>query len=230
VIEDLTGYIVSATQLTLLVGVVSTLLIAPFGIALGYVLARRQFRGRALVQTLVALPLVMPPVAAGVLLLLLLGRRGPVGGFLHDTFGIDIVFTWWAAAIAAAFMSFPLLVRAAEAAFAEVPRRYEQVAATLGASRARVFFSVTLPLAQRGVLYGIVLAFTRSLGEFGATIMIAGNIPGQTATLSLGIYSLFENGHDQAALALMGVSIALAFVSIFAAEAWLKTARPGSRP
>lgn len=226
---ELGPYLLDATRLTVQVAIVATLAITPFGVGLGYLLARKRFRFRALVQTLVAMPLVMPPVAIGVLLLLALGRRGPIGRLLHDTFGFDVVFTWWAAAIAAAVMSFPLLVRTAEAAFAEVPRRYEQVAQSLGASRWQVFFRVTLPLARRGVLYGLVLSFSRALGEFGATILVAGSIPGETTTLALGIYSLFDGGHDEAALVLMGVSSALAFVSILTAERWLRREPPRGR-
>ena len=219
---DLVEFVISATALTLKVALVGTLLMAPVGILLGYLLARRSFRGKSLFQTLVALPMVLPPVAIGVFLLLLLGRRGPIGGLLHDTLGLDIVFTWWAAALASSVMSFPLLVRAAEAAFAEVPRRLETVAHSLGASKMRVFFQITLPMARRGILYGLLLSFGRALGEFGATIMVAGNIPGQTTTLAVGIFSLFEAGYDHAALVLMAFSLGLAFLSILAAEHWLR--------
>ena len=213
--QELTPYLLEATWLTLKVALVSTLIITPPAIAVALLLARRDFFGKSLVQTVIALPLVLPPVAVGVMLLMLFGKSGPLGV-------LELVFTWWGAAIAAAVMSFPLLVRAAEAAFAEVPRRLEQVARTLGTSELSIFFRVTLPLARRGVLYGMVLAFSRGLGEFGATVLIAGNIPGETATLSLGIYSLYEAGHDDAALALIGVSLSLALISILTAERFLR--------
>lgn len=221
---EFSAYLWSTTALTLRVALIGTLVIAPLGISLGYVLARRQFRGKSVVQTLVALPMVLPPVAVGLVLLLLLGRTGPIGGLLHD-WGVELVFTWWAAALAAGVMSFPLLVRSCEAAFAEVPTRLEQVALTLGASPMRTFFVVTLPLARRGVLYGLVLAFSRALGEFGATMLIAGNIPGETTTLAIGIFSLIENGHESEALILMSVSAIMAFVSILSAELWLRRGR-----
>ena len=223
--HDAATYALDATLLSLRVSLVATLLMVPPALALGLLLARRRFWGKPLVQTLVSLPLVVPPVAVGVILLLLLGRNGPLGGPLYRWFGVDVVFTWWAAALAAAVMSFPLLVRSAEAAFAEVPRRLEDVARTLGASPASVFFRVTLPLARRGVLYGIVLGFGRGLGEFGATVMIAGNIPGRTTTLAVGIFGLYEEGRDADALVLVSISAALAFVAILSAERWLRGPR-----
>ncbi len=210
--------LVAATLVSLQVALLSTVCIAPIGIGLAWLLARRRFRGRALVQTLVALPLVLPPVAVGVLLLSLLGKQGPLGA-------LGLVFTPTGAAVAAGVMSFPLLVRTCESAFADVPRRYELVARTLGASGLGAFFRVTLPLARRGVAYGLLLAFSRGLGEFGATILVAGNIPGQTTTLSVGIWSLFEAGHDARAWAYIGVSLALAFGSVLVAEVWLSRRR-----
>src|SRR5689334_20517230 len=176
------------TTFTLGVAALSTLAILPFGVALAWLLARRDWMGKSVVETLVALPLVIPPVATGLLLLKLLGRRGPLGSFLEDTLGIEVVFTWRGVVIATAIMSFPLLVRTARVAFEGVNPRLEQVARTLGAGHWRVFFTITVPLAARGILAGLVLAFARALGEFGATIMIAGNIPGKTSTLSLAIF------------------------------------------
>src|SRR6185503_3776032 len=167
------------------VSALSTLLILPPGLAVAWVLARRDWPGKSVVETLVSLPLVIPPVATGLILLKLLGRRGALGGFLHDTFGIDIVFTWRAVLIALGVMSFPLLVRSTRVAFEQVNPRLEQIARTLGASDWRVFFTISMPLARRGIIAGMILAFARALGEFGATIMVAGNIPGQTSTLSL---------------------------------------------
>src|SRR5579883_936865 len=163
----------------------STVLVLPFGLALAWCLARLRWRGKALLETLVTLPLVLPPVVTGLALLQIFGRRGFIGKYLHDVLGLDVIFTWRAVVIALAVMSVPLLVRAARTAFEEVDVTLEQIARTLGAGEWRVFFTVTLPLARRGVLGGTLLAFARALGEFGATIMVAGNIPGQTTTLSL---------------------------------------------
>ena len=200
------------------VAALSTVLILPVGVAVAWLLARRDWRGKSVIETLVALPLVMPPVATGLLLLKLLGRRGPLGGFLHEHFDCDIVFTWRGVVVAVAAMSFPLLVRAARIAFQEVNPRLEQIASTLGASFGRVFFTITLPLAARGIVAGALLAFSRALGEFGATILVAGNIPGKTQTISLSIYSLVQLGHDAAAFRLLIVSVAIAFVVVWCSE------------
>jgi molybdate transport system permease protein len=183
------------------------------GIALAWVLARRRFPGKAIVETLVSLPLVMPPVATGLLLLWLLGRRGPIGRLL-DTVGIEIVFTPAAVVVAMAIMGLPLLVRTARAGFEQVTRRYEQIAETLGAGPWRVFTTVTLPLASRNILAGALLGFTRALGEFGATIVVAGSIPGRTRTLAVGIYSFTETGRDDQAAALLMISVAIAFGAV----------------
>ncbi len=211
----------SITFLTLRVGLVATAAILPPAVALGYVLARREFPGRSLVQAMVALPMVLPPVAVGLALLLLLGRRGPLGG-IWSLLGVDLVFTWWAAALAAAVVGFPLLTRACEQSFSEIDTRFEEVAVTLGLSRVRTFFRVTLPLARRGVLYGTLLAFTRALGEFGATTLVAGIIPGRTETLALGIYSRVQLGDDTGALALCGASFAIALTAMLVAEGRLR--------
>jgi molybdate transport system permease protein len=202
------------------VSALSTALILPVGLALAWALARREWRGKSVVETLVSLPLVLPPVATGLILLKLFGRRGPLGGFLQERLGLEIVFTWRAVVVALAVMSLPLMVRAFRVAFEEVDRRVEQIAATLGASPARVFLTITLPLAGRGLLGGVVLGFARALGEFGATIMIAGNIPGKTSTLSLAIYQSVQLGRDDHAFRLLGISIAIAFAAVWASE-WL---------
>jgi molybdate transport system permease protein len=207
---------------TLSAAALATLLILIPGIALAWALARRDWPGKSLVETAVMLPIVIPPVATGLLLLMLLGRNGPVGGFLHDRFGLSIVFTWRAVVIAMAVMSFPLLVRAARVAFEGVNPRLEQIARTLGASDPRVFFTITMPLAVRGIVAGTVLAFARALGEFGATILVAGNIPGRTSTLSLAIYSHVQLGKDSAAFRLLLVSVALAFAAVWISEWCLK--------
>ncbi len=213
------------TAFTLAIAAASTLAILPFGLALGWLLARRAWPGKAFVETFVALPLVIPPVATGLILLKLFGRRGPLGGFLHETMGVEIVFTWKAVLLATAVMSFPLLVRSARVAFEEVDHRLEKVARTLGAGPWRVFFTITLPLAARGLTAGALLAFARALGEFGATVMVAGYFVGETATLSLGIYHLVQLGRDAEAFALLGVSVALAFGAILASELLLGRAR-----
>jgi len=200
--------------LTLCTAGLSTLLIFPFGVALAWLLARKAWPGKTLVETVVALPLVMPPVATGLILLNLLGRRGPIGALLEQTFGAEIVFTWKAVVAAMAVMSFPFLVRTARLAFEEIDPRLEQVARTLGASPLRVFLTVTLPLAARGMTAGAVWAFARALGEFGATILVAGNIPGRTTTMSLAIYSDIQLGHDGHAYKLLAVSAVLAFAAI----------------
>jgi len=202
------------------VSALSTVVILPFGLGAAWLLARRQWPGKSLVETFISLPLVMPPVATGLLLLQLLGRRGAVGGFLHEQVGLDIVFTWRAVLIALGVMSFPLLVRSARVAFEEVNPRLEQIARTLGASELRVFFTITLPLASRGVVAGMILAFARALGEFGATIMVAGNIPGKTSTLSLAIFQNVQLGQDANAFRLLGVSVVLAFAAVWWSE-WL---------
>jgi len=205
------------TLFSLGVAALGTLLILPGGIALGWLLARKRWPGKTLVETLVALPLVMPPVATGLVLLKLLGRRGPIGEFL-DAIGLEIVFTWKAVVLAAAVMALPLLVRNARVAFEDVPARFEQVARTMGAGPWRVFFTISLPLASRGLCAGGVLAFARALGEFGATAMVAGFIPGRTVTLSLGIYHQVQMGRDTDAFILLAMSASLAFSAVLLSE------------
>lgn len=195
---------------TTLAALAATVVMLPPGIALAWLLARHRFRGKAVVETLASLPLVMPPVATGLLLLWLVGRRGPVGRLL-EPLGIEIVFTPAAVVLAMAIMGLPLLVRTARAGFEQVTKRYEQMAETLGARPWRVFTTVTLPLASRNILAGALLGFTRALGEFGATIVVAGSIPGRTRTLAVGIYTYTETGQDARAAALLVVSVALAF-------------------
>jgi len=196
----------------------SVLLVLPVGLALAWWLARKAWRGKTLVETAVTLPLVLPPVVTGLVLLQLFGRRGLVGGWLHHTLHCDVVFTWRAVVLALATMSLPLFVRAARTAFEEVDVNYEQLARTLGANEWRVFLTITLPLAKRGVLAGTLLAFARALGEFGATIMVAGSIPGQTTTLPVAIYQAVENGEDLHAWTLAGVSAVIAFAAVFISE------------
>ncbi len=202
---------------TLRTAALSTILILPPGLAVAWLLARREWRGKSFVETLVALPLVIPPVATGLILLELFGRRGAIGAFLHRI-GIDVVFTWRAVVLAMMVMSFPLLVRAARVGFEEVPRRLEEIARTLGAREMRVFTTITLPLASRGITSGLLLAFARALGEFGATILVAGNIPGRTSTISLSIYNLVQLGRDGAAFRLLTFSVIAAFAAVWLAE------------
>jgi molybdate transport system permease protein len=199
------------------VAALSTLVILPPGIAVALALARYRGPGRSVLETVLSLPLVLPPTAVGILLLELLGRRRPLGAWLAAQ-GIEVVFTWKAVLLATAVMSFPLLVRQARTAFEEVDPRLPALARTLGCGPLGAFFRVTLPLARRGVLSGTVLAFSRALGEFGATVMIAGNIPGRTRTLALAIFHENQVGRDDRALALVGVTVVLAFAALWAAE------------
>jgi molybdate transport system permease protein len=219
--------LIHVTAFTLGVAALGTVLIFPPGVALAWLLARRDWRGKSFVETFVALPLVIPPVATGLILLKLFGRRGPLGHFFENTLGIEIVFTWKAVLLATAVMSFPLLVRTARVAFEEVNPRFEAVARTLGAGPWRVFFTISLPLAARGLAAGALLAFARALGEFGATMMVAGYFVGGTATLSLGIYHLVQLGRDDEAIVLLGISVLLAYGAVFAGEHLLRRA---SRP
>jgi molybdate transport system permease protein len=190
----------------------ATVAMLPPGIALAWVLARRPFPGRSVVETFVSLPLVLPPVATGLILLRLFGRRGPVGRWL-DPLGVELVFTWKAVVLAMAVMGLPLLVRAARSGFEQVDRRYEQIAATLGARPTRVFLTISLPLASRGVMAGAVLGFSRALGEFGATVMIAGMLPG-TRTLSTSIYAYTQTGQDTPATVLLVAAAVVAFAAV----------------
>ncbi len=206
------------------VSALSTIVILPFGLGAAWLLARHQWPGKSIVETLISLPLVMPPVATGLILLKLFGRRGAIGGFLHSTFNLDVVFTWRGVLIALGVMSFPLLVRAARVAFEEVNPRLEQIARTLGAGEWRIFFTITAPLALRGILGGMILSFARALGEFGATIMVAGNIPGQTSTLSLDIFQSVQLGQDAHAFRMLGMAVLLAFAAVWASE-WLMRRR-----
>jgi molybdate transport system permease protein len=207
------------TWFTVATAVLATVLMLPPGLALAWLLARGRFRGRVLLETLVSLPLVMPPVATGLVLLGLFAPLGPIGRVL-GRLGVDIVFTWKAVVLAMMVMGLPLLVRTARSGIEQVDRRFEAAAATLGAGPLRVFFTITLPLARPAVVAGAVLGFARALGEFGATVMIAGSIPGSTRTLAVGIYSLAETGRDRDAFALVGISAAIAFAALLGAN-WL---------
>jgi molybdate transport system permease protein len=191
------------------------------GVVLAWLLARKSWPGKSVVETLVVLPLVMPPVATGLLLLDFLGRRGLAGSWLHGM-GIDVAFTWKAVVAAMAVMSFPFIVRSGRIAFEAIDARLEQVAATLGASPLRIAFTLTLPLASRGLAAGVIMAFTRALGEFGATILVAGNIPGYTTTISTSIYGNIMLGNDLEAFTMIAVSILIAFSLTFASETLIR--------
>lgn len=193
----------SALWLSLKVAGWATAINLVLGVALGALLARRRFPGRELLDSLLTLPMVLPPTVLGYYLLVLIGRNGPIGAWLQSWFGINLVFTWQAAVIAAAVASLPLVFKPARAAFEEVDGQLEQAARTLGVSEAAVFFRITLPLAWRGILAGLLLAFARAMGEFGATLMVAGSIPGRTQTLSIAIYEAVQAGQDGKANALV---------------------------
>ncbi len=197
--------------LSLRVAVVGTLIGLPVALVVGWLLAKSSIRGKVLLDTLFTFPLVLPPVVTGYFLLILLGRNGPIGQLLHNLFGVDVVFTWVAAALAAGLVSLPLMVRAIEVAMANVDPRLEFASRTLGAGPLRTFFGVTVPLARQGILAAVLLGFARGLGEFGATIVVAGNIPGRTQTVPLALFNRIETGDDAAAVRLIAVSLILAF-------------------
>jgi molybdate transport system permease protein len=221
-----TGEEIGIILLSLKVAFASVAFSLPVAVALAYLLARRDFAGKTLLDALVHLPLVVPPVVVGFALLVLFGRRGPIGAWLADTFGIVFAFRWTGAALAAAIMGFPLMVRAIRLSFAAIDQRLETVARTLGGSRLGVFFSVTVPLALPGIVAGVVLSFARSLGEFGATITFVSNIPGETQTLPLAIYTFTQvPGGDFQALRLSIISVVLSFAALLVAE-WIARRRP----
>ncbi len=208
-----------ALYLSLKVALWSVLITLPLGLLFAWILARKDFYGHALLNGIIHLPLVLPPVVVGFFLLSLLGRQGPVGVFLHDAFGLTVAFTWQGAAIASSIMSFPLMVRAIRLSIENVDSGLEAAARTLGASPFRVYYSITLPLISPGILAGIILAFARSLGEFGATITFVSNIPGETRTLPLAIFSLVQTpSGDAGALRLVVFSIILALAALLIAE------------
>jgi molybdate transport system permease protein len=211
----------TAIQLSLRVALVSTLIALPFGILVATILARTSFWGKSALDALVHLPLVLPPVVTGYLLLVTFGRKAPVGAFLADHFGIVFSFRWTGAPLACGVMAFPLMVRAIRLSIEAIDQRLEHAAATLGASPAWTFATVTLPLALPGIIAGAMLAFARALGEFGATITFVSNIPGETQTISAAIYTLVQvPGGDAAALKLVIVAIFISFAALLASE-WL---------
>ncbi|MGD9783840.1 MAG: molybdate ABC transporter permease subunit [Hyphomicrobiaceae bacterium] len=209
----------TAVALSLRVALTATVCSLPFGIAVALALARGNFPGRQLLNGLVHLPLILPPVATGYLLLLLFGRNGPFGSFLESTLGVVLAFKWTGAALAAAVMAFPLMVRSIRLAIEAVDPKLEQAAATLGANRVWTFAVVTLPLILPGIIAGSILAFAKAMGEFGATITFVSNIPGETQTLPSAIYSFLQvPGGDASAMRLVLISIAVAMVALLASE------------
>ena len=208
-----------AVFLSLKVALFAVGLSLPLGIVVAWVLARMEFPGKTVLDAIIHVPLVMPPVVVGYLLLLLLGRKGVLGSWIYDTFGVTIGFSWQGAAVAAAVMSFPLMVRAIRLSIEAIDPHLEQAARTLGAGRLDVFFSITLPLAGSGIVVGVILAFARALGEFGATITFVSAIPGETNTLPISLYTIVQTpGEETGAIRLVALSLVIAFGAMFAAE------------
>ncbi len=203
----------TALVLTLKVAGWATVLNLLLGVGTGFVLARVRFVGRDLLDTFLTLPMVMPPTVLGYYLLVLIGRRGVLGGWLHDTLGINLIFTWQGAVIAAMIVSFPLVFKPARAAFESVDAQMEQAGRVLGLTEWGIFFRITLPLAWRGILAGVLLSFARAMGEFGATLMVAGSIPGKTQTLSIAVYEAVQAGQDDQANTLV-IIISLVCIAI----------------
>lgn len=207
-----------ALRLSLKVAVWATLIDLVLGVALGYLLARKRFPGRELLDAVLTLPMVMPPTVLGYYLLVVIGRHGVVGAWLQQHFGINLIFTWQAAVIAAAVVAFPLVLKGARAAFEAIDTQFEQAARVLGVVPFGVFLRVTLPLAWRGVLGGALLAFARSMGEFGATLMVAGSIPGKTQTLSIAVYEAVQAGQDDHANLLVIITSLVCVLVLVAAN------------
>ncbi|MEE9584724.1 MAG: molybdate ABC transporter permease subunit [Candidatus Brocadiales bacterium] len=210
----------SAIYISMKVAVCSTLLILPPGIFISWLLAKSTVRGKSVIDTLVNMPLALAPVVSGFLLLILISKTGLVGRVLYEDLGIELPFTWYAAVLASAVIAFPLLVRVVRVAMEEVDPRLENAARTLGAGPWKVFCTVTLPLSIRGVIAGSILAFTRSLGEFGATIMVAGNIPGKTQTIPLAVFNYVQTGHEDRGIRLVLIAALLAFFALYLAQSF----------
>lgn len=227
---NLTTAEIGIIGLSLRIALVAVVISLPFAIGLAWLLARRQFWGRNIVSALIHLPLVLPPVVTGYTLLRLLGRQGPLGAWLEHTLGVTLVFEWTGAAVAAAVMGFPLMVRAIRLAFESVDPQLEEAAATLGAGPVRAFFTISLPLAAPGICAGVILGFAKALGEFGATITFASNIAGQTQTLSLAIFTLMDApGGDALVLRLVWISVGVSMIALLVSE-WLAQKAYRTRP
>ncbi len=205
----------SALQLSLLVVLFATIIVGILGLAFAFLLAKRDFRGKELLDAILTMPLVLPPTVTGYYLIVLLGRRGLLGGYIYDLTGFTFVFTWQGAVIAAVIVSLPLMIRAARASIESVNPNYEIASYTLGKSELETFFRITLPLARRGIIAGLILSFARALGEFGATLMIAGNIPGKTQTMPLAIYEAVASGDDKQAQILALILTAISILAVY---------------
>lgn len=215
----LTEYEWSIILLSLKIGAVAVIASLPLGLLFAWVLARKEFKGKTILDSIINLPLVLPPVVIGYLLLLSMGKNGYIGKWIDQIFGISFSFNWKGAALASAVVSFPLLVRAIRISFESIDQNLEFAARSLGASRMRMFFTVTIPLAMPGIIAGVVLAFARSLGEFGATITFVSNIPGETRTLPLAMYTLIQVPNQEAAtMRLCIIAIAISFIALFLSE------------
>lgn len=212
-------------RFTVAVALAAVVLTLPFGVLLGFWLARTRGALGSVVETLATLPLVLPPTVVGLVLLELFGRNRPLGRWLFDAFGLSVAFTWRAVVVASAVVAFPLLVRTVRTSFESIDPRLESLGRTLGRGPLYVFFTVTLPLASRGIVAGAILAFSRALGEFGATIMVAGSIPGETQTLSLAIFQLVQIGRDAEAYRLAAVTVLVAFAAIWLSEKLVRSSR-----
>ena len=209
---------ITALILTFKVAILSLIVMFPPGLLIGWLLAKRDFPGKSILNTFVMLPLVLPPVVSGYILLILFSKSGPIGGLLSKSFGLEIVFSPIAVVLAVSVISFPLLVRGIMAGISSVPAELEKVARTLGASPVKVFFTITLPLAYRGIIGGAVLGFSKSLGEFGATMLVAGNISGKTQTIALSIFYAVQQGEDATVFRLVFISTVIAFIAIWLTE------------
>ena len=205
----------SSLKLSLLVVSVATVLVGTLGLAFAFLLAKREFRGKELFDAVLTMPLVLPPTVTGYYLIVLLGRRGLLGGFIYELTGWTLVFTWQGAVVAAVIVALPLMIKAARASIESVNPQYEIASYTLGKGELETFFRVTLPLARRGILAGLILSFARALGEFGATLMIAGNIPGRTQTMPLAIYEAVASGDDRRAQVLAVVLTAISILAVY---------------
>ena len=214
-----------ALRLSIKVAAWATVIDLVFGVALGYLLARKRFPGRELLDAVLTLPMVLPPTVLGYYLLVVIGKRGWLGSWLYDTFGINLIFTWQGAVIAATLVAFPLVLKAARAAFESVDPQLENAARVLGLSELAVFFRVSLPMAWNGILAGVLLAFARALGEFGATLMVAGSIPGKTQTLSIAVYEAVQAGQDSVANTLVLIT-SITCVAVLLSAGRLSKARP----
>lgn len=209
---------ITALILTFKVAILSLIVMFPPGLFIGWLLAKRDFPGKSILNTFVMLPLVLPPVVSGYILLILFSKSGPIGGLLNQYFGLEIVFSPIAVVLAVSVISFPLLVRGIMTGISSVPVELEKVARTLGASPVRVFFTITLPLAYRGIIGGVILGFSKSLGEFGATMLVAGNMPGKTQTIALSIFDAVQQGEDATVFRLVFISTVIAFIAIWLTE------------